>query len=118
MAGMLQGPLTYSRSGGFVGTDDRVTIQPDGTTEAHGKLLGAHAGTLSAPQLQPLATGLRNWDTLAVTGEAPRGAADLFTHEITYAGKTLRWTGATPGVPKELSDLARLIQDLVGTLGR
>jgi hypothetical protein len=108
----LQTELVYTRAGGFVGTNDRVAIKPDGHLEASGRMLGQHAGQLDAPQLAELAELLKDWSKVEVQGRPPSGAADYFQLSITYAGKTVTWTSLTPGVPDELTRLASRVEEL------
>ena len=108
----LRSELVYTRTGGFMGTSERVVIQPDGGLDASGKFLGQHAGKLSAAQLAELVGLLRDWPMVQVDGQTPQGAADYFVLSITYAGKTLKWTSVTPGVPDELTRLARAIEEM------
>jgi len=108
----LRSELLYTRTGGFVGTSDRVSIQPAGHLEATGRMLGQHAGQLSAAQLAELAGLLDDWPQMEVRGQPPRGAADYFQLSITYAGKTVTWTSVTPDVPAELTRLSQRIEEL------
>ena len=112
----LSGELVYTRSGGFVGTNDRVVIQPTGPLESSGRMLGQHSGTLSEAQLTQLVGLLANWSQVTVTGAPPPGAADYFTLSITYAGKTVTWTSLTPNVPAELTTLATTIEQFARSL--
>jgi len=108
----LRSELVYTRTGGFVGTSDRVAVQPDGRLDATGRMLGQHVGQLSAAQLAELAGLLQNWPRIEVRGQPPRGAADYFQLSITYAGKTVTWTSLTPDVPPALTRLSQRIEEL------
>ena len=109
-AGRLAGELIYTRKGGIVGTSDRAVFQPDGALESSGRLMGEHSGKLSAAQVGELAAALGDWSHVAEPRAAPP-ASDVFTHSITYAGRTLTWTDVTPNIPPTLTKVARWIQD-------
>ncbi len=108
---MLTSELVYTRAGGFVGTNDRIVIQPDGTLQSSGRLVGEHRRKLSASELEQLVAALREWPRWEVKGEPPP-ASDAFEYTLTYAGRTLRWNDASTNVPEALKRLTAQIQKL------
>ncbi len=108
--------LVYTRTGGFAGTSDRVSIKTDGSLESSGRMVGQHAGKLTEAQVRELAELLKDWPHIEITGKPPAGAADYFTLSIAYAGKTVTWTSLTPNVPESVKRLVTRIEELAKSL--
>jgi hypothetical protein len=107
----LRSEIVFTRTGGFVGTNDRIAIQPDGTFQTSGRMLGARSGKVSPAQLAALADALRTWPL--TPGQPPGVAADAFQFTVTYAGQTVSWSEAATNVPEALRALPGLILNAV-----
>jgi len=79
--------VVYHRTGGFIGTDDTVTIWPNGRFRMSGHLMPTVERNLAATQLSPLCESLRCWGK--VCGAERSARMDLFHHTIVYNGKSV-----------------------------
>jgi hypothetical protein len=91
--------VVYHRTGGFIGTDDRVVVWSDGVTQAAGRLFGTGAAKVGNEQMEPLRDLLRGWE--ALPSPAPSGAPDAFIVEVEYAGRAVIADDASPHVPEQ-----------------
>lgn len=84
------GPLvTYSKSGGIAGIEERLVIEPDGSaTVSTGPDGSQRSFALGADELSVLEAELEAADLDAVE-DRPTGCADCFHYEISYGGSTV-----------------------------
>src|SRR5690349_21222123 len=68
--------IYYRRTGGLMGTDDRVTIRPDGTFKTSGRMMGSRTGRLSEAQVEELIRLFGNWSALKRDYPPPPRSAD------------------------------------------
>lgn len=106
--------VSYRRTGGIAGGEDRITIAPDGTIETSGRLLGQRRGQISEFQIMQLVRLLEGWESLRPAYPAPPGSADAFEHEIEYRGRTVRASDANHEMPEQF----RRVKDRLEALAR
>ncbi|MEH1165679.1 hypothetical protein V6V47_09855 [Micromonospora sp. CPCC 205539] len=79
------GPVALTRTGGFAGRGDRVTVEPDGQWTAVDRAGSRRTGRLSSADLGRL-RGLTADPRLAAEARrttTPTGCADVFTYRVT-----------------------------------
>jgi len=80
--------VSYHRTGGIAGTDDRLVVWSDGFAHAAGVMFGASSGRLTEQELADLRTLLADWGHAAETIPGTP-AADTFLVQISHAGRTV-----------------------------
>jgi hypothetical protein len=80
--------VSYHRTGGIVGTDDRLVVWSDGFAHAAGVMFDTSSGRLTEQELADLRKLLADW------GRAPEPvagtpAADTLLVQISHAGRTV-----------------------------
>jgi hypothetical protein len=93
--------VTYRRSGGIAGAEDRISIASDGSIETSGRFLGTRRGRISEFQIMQLVRLLEGWEKLREQYPAPSGTADAFEHEIEYRGKRVQASDASREMPEQ-----------------
>ena len=96
-------PIEYSRTGGFIGTNDHITISPSGDITVKGKILGERHGQLTPEQMRDVAGLFAGWDKLADNYPPPTGSADDFKYEIQYGKKRVRAAAFRTSCPSHIS---------------
>jgi hypothetical protein len=102
----LKGTLTYTRSGGLAGVDDRFTIKRDGRARLDGRSL-----RLLKVERDSVAALVDKADLASVKVVQRPAVPDAFIHSITYRGRTI--TFDDPSTPKKVKKLADLLGRLV-----
>jgi hypothetical protein len=104
--------VTYTRTGGVAGLDERLRIEPDGTaTIAYGEPVDSEEPfDLSDAELERL-TALLEAADFDSTPENPEqtGCADCFVYTVEYGGKSVTYDDVTQPAPS--------IAELVAALG-
>jgi hypothetical protein len=106
--------LTFSRSGGLLGTTETITIRSDGRVEAEGD---AAPQRLEVPEelLNRLEEELQDLDWERAAAEPDNvECSDCFTYDIRAGGQRITTT-AMGQSGQELSDLLALIEEILGT---
>jgi hypothetical protein len=105
--------LTFSRSGGFAGTTETLTVRADGRAEVEGD--ASPPGRIEVPPelLTRLEEELQSLDwERAATEPQNVECADCFTYDI-RAGERSISTTALGQSGEELSDLLALIEEIL-----
>lgn len=90
--------VTYMRTGGVGGIDERLRIEPDGGATI---MIGEPMNTersfdLSAAELEHVQALLETADLEAMPSEPePTGCADCFVYTVEYAGRSVTYDDAT-----------------------
>lgn len=109
----LPAAIEFHRTGGFVGTDDKLTVATDGSYTTAGKLLKDHKGKMDAADLAALAKALADANIKAdAQYKADSGIKDGFQYDLKTAGHTVTWEDMAK-LPKEFEALAAKINDLI-----
>lgn len=113
-AATLKGTLKYSRSGGFAGVSERVSIAPSG--KATFTVKKRRTATLTRAERSRLARYAEAADIPHV--KVPKGSkcCDTFAYDLTYRGRTLSWYDGGKW-PKSLSTLVTELNRLVAKYG-
>ena len=106
--------VTYRRTGGIAGAEERITIAQDGRIETTGRFVGKRQGQVSEFQVMQLVRLLEGWEKLRSEYPAPPGTADAFQHEIEYRGKRVTASEASPEMPEQF----RRVRERLETLTR
>jgi hypothetical protein len=107
-------PVTYRRSGGVAGLEDKISISSDGKLQSEGRLFGAMTAQVSEFQLMQLARQFEGWEKLQANYPAPPNVTDAFTTEIQYAGKLVTASDAAKDLPEQF----RRVRERLETLTR
>jgi len=106
--------VTYSKSGGIAGVDERLVIAADGSaTVTSGRGGSQRSFALGTEELSELEAELEAADFAAVD-DRPTGCADCFHYEISYGGDTVGYDEVTQppqSVAAVVSHLAALIAE-------
>ena len=90
--------VTYSRTGGVAGLDERLRIDPDGAaTIAYGEPVNTERTfELSGAELDRITSLLdsANFDSMPANPE-PTGCADCFVYTVEYGGDSVTYDDAT-----------------------
>lgn len=110
--------IKYSRTGGFVGTNDGMEISPAGAVTVQGKLLGNAKGQLTPEQSAKLAGLFADWKSLKASYPAPRGSADGFQITISYGTVSVSASDMNAALPASFkaaqSELEKIAQEMKG----
>jgi hypothetical protein len=110
--------LSFTRSGGFAGTTETLTVRADGRAELEGD--ASPPGRLEVPPelLTRLEEELQGLDwTRAATEPQNVDCADCFTYDIRASGRSITTT-AMGQSGEELRDLLALIDEIIATGSR
>lgn len=103
-AATLKGPIQYSRSGGFAGVTEKMTIQPDGRGETS-TLTRKRSFKLTAEQRRDLAAAVRKADLEHAKSPKSGPGADALNYSIRYQGHRVGWSDLSDAPPKAVGDL-------------
>lgn len=103
-------PILYHRTGGFIGTDDRIVLWPDGRLHVSGRLLGEGVTRVPDEQARHIHELLAGWERLA--DEYPNQIVDDYEITIHYGGKSVTASDVAPAVPQQFRDVARRLETL------
>jgi hypothetical protein len=108
--------IEYTRSGGFLGLDDHLTIQTSGEVELT-RRAQAQAFTLNAAQMAKLQTGLDEaaFATLQTSYMPTTTGGDRIEYTVRVAGKTVKTADGT--VPAVLQPLLAMLNQVVESQG-
>lgn len=100
--------VVYRRTGGIVGTDDRVVVWSDGFAQVAGRVFGAGSGKVPDEQVTRLRKLLRGWEGLPSpeTTHAP----DAFVVEVVHADKAVIADDASPRVPDQFRQVREALE--------
>jgi hypothetical protein len=104
--------VVYRRTGGIVGTDDRVVVWSDGFAQVTGRLLGTGSGRVPDDQMERLRNLLGGWEGLA--SPAASRAPDALVVEVAHAGRSVTADDASPRVP----DAFRTVREALESIAR
>lgn len=104
----LASDLVFDQSGGFAGVDNELSISAAGRLVRKGGLTGQVNRNLFANEMDQLRALLDGWDAINFNAP-PNGCADVFSHSITYAGRTASWDDCTESVPPQLLALEEFL---------
>ena len=110
--------VSYRRTGGILGTDDRLTIAVDGTVQTSGRIFPTGSAHLSEFQIMQLTRLFEGWETLQQDYPAPKGSADTFTIEIMYGDGKVTAADAAAGVPEIFTRVRRRLETMAQDLAR
>jgi heat shock protein HslJ len=104
--------VEFTRTGGFAGFNDALTIYQDGSAVVTRKEFTREI-TLTADELSTIRQLLQDASFGSLQAEYPPAApgADYFTYTVTYEGKTV--TAEDTGVPESLQPLIEALGTLV-----
>jgi len=106
--------LEYSRTGGFAGFDDHLTIYSDGTASVKRKeserTIPIDPGTLS--ELEIL-LDMADFALLKEQYTAAQEGADYFSYSLTFAGKTV--TTEDTAIPDLLVPVFNILDEIIGS---
>ena len=109
--------VTYSRSGGVGGIDERLRIEPDGSaTVTIGEPMNTDRSfNLSASELADVQALLDAADLDAMPVEPqPTGCADCFVYTVEYGGRSITYDDATEPEPS-VGELVTGLDEIVTT---
>jgi hypothetical protein len=107
-------PIEYIRSGGFAGTRDVITVEPNGDLRVEGRIAGKRSGRLTPEQQQDLAALFEGWDQLATHfPETP--ANDTYQYSIRYGDRTIT-AGQLSKVPPQFAQVRDRLETLAQSL--
>ncbi|MEU7618597.1 hypothetical protein AB0M91_09890 [Micromonospora rifamycinica] len=108
--------VTLTRSGGFAGNRDTVTVEPDGRWTTTDRAGATRTGRLEPAQLDRLRTLA---GPAAREGDSPPDArcADTFAYRLTIGAHSVDWTDCPTGPPPPAAahDLATLLLKTTAT---
>jgi hypothetical protein len=110
--------LIFTRSGGFAGTTETLTVRADGRAELEGD--AAPSGRIEVPPglLTRLEEELENLDWERAAHEPPNVVcSDCYSYDIRAGGQRITTTGLGQS-GKELRDLLALIDEIIATGSR
>ena len=110
--------VTYHRTGGFAGTDDRITITPDGKITISGKLVGKGEAQLTPDQIAKLLELFAGWDKLNAAYKPTGVVHDGFETEIRYGDKAVTHSDGAEDVPESLLRVLRDLPELANSITR
>ncbi len=107
--------LTFSRSGGLIGTTETITIRSDGRAEVEGDASPPRRIEIPPESVNRLEEELQslNWERAAFEPDNV-DCADCFTYDIRSGGQRITTT-AMGQSGEELRDLLALIEELFAT---
>jgi len=104
--------LTFTRSGGFAGTTETITVQSDGRVEFEGDAAPPQTLELPPELLNRLEEELQDLDWERAAKEpANVVCSDCFTYDIRAGGQQVTTTGLGQS-GQELSDFLALIEEI------
>jgi hypothetical protein len=111
--------LSFSRSGGLVGTTETITIQSDGRAEVEGDAAPPQRLEVPPELLNRLEEELQSLDWERAASEPENvDCADCFTYDIRAGGQRVTTT-AMGQSGEELRDLLALVEEIIATsMGR
>jgi hypothetical protein len=107
--------VTYARSGGVAGMDERLRIEPDGTaTVTIGEPLNTDRSfDLTEAEFDEVQTLLDAADLEAMPSEPePTGCADCFVYAVEYGGHSVTYDDATESEPS-VGELVAALDEIV-----
>jgi hypothetical protein len=118
--------IAWSRSGGFAGIDEILTIGSDGSALLSSNFLGDAEFTLTDTEWEELVALIEDSDfmELEATYGAKAGVADFFSYSLTVdmdsTSKQVRWVdewAAKGGLPETLTDIEEAILSFIQGTG-
>ena len=109
-------PILYHRTGGIAGTDDRVTIWPDGFVQVKGRILPDATATVSHDRLDRLQHLFDGWEKLKA--HYPLVAADAYEITIFYGSKAVEASDLSPDLPEQFRKIFTEIESIAATAGQ
>jgi len=118
--------ITWSRSGGFAGIDETLTIGPDGSASLSSNFLGDSEFTLTEAEWEELVALIEDsgFMELEATYGAKAGVADFFSYSLTVdmdsTSKEVLWVdewAAKGGLPEMLGDISEGILIIIQGTG-
>lgn len=95
--------LTFTRTGGFIGVDDKVVVQPDGVIVVQQRGSEPSSRALGDDEFAELQNQIHDADISSVAGDYQAAGADMFEYSIMVDGNTL--TADEPEVPASAQPL-------------
>ncbi len=114
--------LTWNRSGGFVGLNEKLTIKPDGSAIYRSNLFGDGEFDLTESEIEDLQSLLKDvsFFELDDSYDAKMGAADYFSYRLTVQTtsdeKTVEWVDSwatEKTLPRGLEEVQIHIQGII-----
>jgi hypothetical protein len=105
-------PIVMTRTGGVVGTNDRITISPDGAVEFRSKGMTPMTGTLSEFQRLQLVRIFDDFKRLEDRYAPARPIPDAITTTIKYGERSVTVVDGAQDVPQEFITARDRIQDI------
>ena len=103
--------VSYQRSGGIAGVNERLVIDADGEAQlAVGELDPEQRFTIGEPELERLRSDLAAADFAAIDRDSGLGCADCFEYEIDYAGERASFN--------EAAEVPDSVREVTAQLGR
>jgi len=118
--------ITWSRSGGFAGIDETLTIGSDGSASLSSNFLGDSEFTLTDAEWEELISLIEDsgFLELEATYGAKAGVADFFSYSLTVdmdsTSKEVLWVdewAAKGGLPERLGDISEGILSIIQGTG-
>ncbi len=92
-AAVLEGPVTYVRSGGVAGVSERIVIRPDGSgRRSSGRGTRARGSSFRVPddQLAEVVHALEGWAGVPPDQRGSEPAPDALAYAVRYRGHLVR----------------------------
>lgn len=109
----LEGPLVYTRAGGFAGRIDRLSIEPDGRAELKARAGKPRSFSLAEDEMTELRRLVADADlaSLPPVSTPAKPVPDAFAHRVAYGGRTV--TADETTLPARFAPLAGHLSSLV-----
>ena len=93
-------PVSYHRSGGLSGSDERINIDEKGNLEISGKFFGNDKGVISEYQKLQLTRQFAGWESLSFEYRPATPIADGYITQIRHGDKSITVYDGAKDVPE------------------
>jgi hypothetical protein len=110
-AATLKGPIQYSRSGGFAGVVEKMTINTNGRGETR-TVSRKRSFTLGAKQRRSLEKAVERAKLRDVKSPKAGSGNDALYYAISYRGHRVAWSDLTTSPPEAVMELYAMLGDI------